>query len=338
MDPWRILSRYRGVTLPLTTPDSEKALAEAKAGLVMGPRLADALAMPVHWYYDREAMRRDYGVVREFLAPKNPHPDSILWRSSYVALNERGDILHEQTRFWGVRNVHYHQFLQAGENTLNLKLGNVLLRSLEACDGYDLDDYLERYVAFMLTPGMHRDTYVEEYHRHFFTCHARGWKPRRCGGNDIHIGGLAHVGVLCSHFSGDEKAALAALKRHVGFSHSEEVVEAAVAMTRMIFEVLRGGDLREAILKHGTRWISQRKVADWSREPDEVVIGHRLSPACYIRDAFAGSLYLAWKYADDFEKAAMANANLGGDNCHRGAVIGALIRPPVVSSFGELVD
>ena len=63
----------------------------------------------------------------------------------------------------------------------------------------------------------------------------------------------------------------------------------------------------------------------WSREPDEVVIGHRVSPACYIADAFPASLYLAWKYADNFEAGVIANANVGGDNCHRGAVLGAML-------------
>jgi ADP-ribosylglycohydrolase len=84
-----------------------------------GALAADALAMPVHWYYDREALRRDYGTVDRFMAPRNPHPGSILWRSSHEPLNERGDILREQARFWGQREVHYHQFLAAGENTLN---------------------------------------------------------------------------------------------------------------------------------------------------------------------------------------------------------------------------
>jgi ADP-ribosyl-[dinitrogen reductase] hydrolase len=51
-----------------------------------GSLAADALAMPVHWYYDRAALLRDYGPVDEFKAPRNPHPGSILWRSHYQAL------------------------------------------------------------------------------------------------------------------------------------------------------------------------------------------------------------------------------------------------------------
>lgn len=317
------------------TPQSftEKRPAQ-RDGLLAGPFIADALAMPVHWYYNRGAMLRDYGVVQDYLPPRNPHPDSILWRSSYTPLNKRGDILHGQARYWGVRDIHYHQFLQAGENTLNLQLGHVLLASVTHSGGYDLSDYLQRYMEFMLTPGSHRDTYVEEYHRHFFTCFARGWKPARCGGKDVHIGGLAHVAILCAHFADDADAALQAVRMHVGFSHgSPEVIEAAVAMTRIIFAVLEGAPLRDAILRHGSTWISPRKVADWSGEPDLVVIGTRLSPACYIRDAFAASLYLSWKYDDDFESAVIANANAGGDNCHRGAVIGALVGASV-GSYG----
>jgi ADP-ribosylglycohydrolase len=36
-------------------------------------------------------------------------------------------------------------------------------------------------------------------------------------------------------------------------------------------------------------------------------------------------LYLAWKYADDFEAGLISNTHLGGDNCHRGMVMGAMI-------------
>ena len=75
-----------------------------------------------HWYYDRAALLRDYGRVDQFMAPRNPHPGSILWRSNYEALNARGDILREQAVFWGQQDIHYHQFLEAGENTLNFKL------------------------------------------------------------------------------------------------------------------------------------------------------------------------------------------------------------------------
>ena len=299
---------------------------DAPAGIAWGSFIGDALAMPVHWYYDRAALHRDYGVVRDYLAPRNPHEGSILWRSEYTPLNERGDILHEQAQYWGRHGIHYHQFLHAGENTLNLQLARVLIESLIAKGGYDADDYLQRYIDFMLTPGRHRDTYIEECHRKFFTAYARGTAPRKCAGSDIHIGGLVHVGVMCACLGADVGATRKAVREHISLTHrSEDVLAAGDALARMLCAVAAGAGLRDAIFELGAQWFSKRKASEWSREPDEVVIGHRVSSACYIADAFPASLYLAWKYADEFEAGVIANANVGGDNCHRGAVVGALL-------------
>ncbi len=305
------------------TSEAEK---DRRAGAALGSFVCDALAMPTHWYYDRASLRRDYGEVRDYVAPKSPHPDSILWRSSYVALNERGDILREQARYWGRRGIHYHQFLSAGENTLNLQLARVLGEMIDELGRYDADEYLRRYIDFMVTPGRHRDTYLEECHRKFFDAYARGSKPRQCGGSDIHIGGLAAVGVLCAGLGGDAQSRRAATREHVGLTHrSAETLRAADALAATLCATLDGGDLRAAIFEYGSDWLSRKKAAAWSREADEVVVGQRVSAACYVADAFPATLYLAWKYAGDFEAGALANVGLGGDNCHRGAALGALL-------------
>jgi len=303
----------------------EKTEARERSCL-LGAFLGDALAMPVHWYYDRAALVRGYGCVAELTAPKNPHPGSILWRSSYAAPNAKGEILHDQAQYWGRRDVHYHQFLHAGENTLNLQLALELLASLRACGRYDRDDYMRRYVIFMTTPARHRDTYIEECHRNFFTRYARGKKPADCGGEDIHIGGLAHVPVLAVWFADDEAAALAAVREHVRVTHRGEQIEAAARdLTKMLVAILRGAGARESIEQSGHGWVGRKKLSSWAGLPDQEVIGPVLSPACYLSDSFPASLFLAWKYADDLESALVANTNLGGDNCHRGVVIGALV-------------
>jgi ADP-ribosylglycohydrolase len=308
-------------------------MSDSLHGMAWGSFIGDALAMPVHWYYDRAALHRDYGIVRDYVPPRNPHPGSILWRSEYTALNARGEILHDQAEYWGRRDIHYHQFLRAGENTLNLQLAKMLMESLVARGSYEPDGYLQRYTEFMLTPGQHRDTYVEECHRKFFTAYSRGIAPRKCAGSDIHIGGLAHVGILCAFLASDVKAARAAVREHITLTHrSDEVLAAGDALAQILCDTAAGGDLRTAIFQHGADWFSKRKAEQWSREPDEVVIGHRVSPACYIADAFPASLYLAWKYAGDFESGVIANANVGGDNCHRGAVVGALLGAAVGES------
>jgi ADP-ribosylglycohydrolase len=56
-----------------------------------------------------------------------------------------------------------------------------------------------------------------------------------------------------------------------------------------------------------------------------VVIGRRLSSACYVEDALPAIVYLALKYHRDAARGLIANTNLGGDNAGRGAVLGALL-------------
>jgi ADP-ribosylglycohydrolase len=299
---------------------------ETQYRALVGSLVADAVAMPVHWYYDRAALARDYGTISGYLAPKNPHPDSILWRSAYTPINAKGEILHDQSIYWGQRGIHYHQFLQAGQNTLNFQLSRILHDQTLRQGHYDADAWLETYIDFMLTPGRHRDTYVEEYHRHFFTNYARGRKPRSCGCQDVHIGGLVPVPALFAALDLDPRKLREVVQEHVCLTHQDkDVLRAADVLVRILIAVRTGRSLRDSILEEAPDWISSAKVSTWLREPDQVVVGQRLSPACYIPDAFPAALYLAWKYADDFSAGICANAQVGGDSCHRGSVVGALL-------------
>jgi ADP-ribosylglycohydrolase len=111
----------------------------------------------------------------------------------------------------------------------------------------------------------------------------------------------------------------------VNLTHKDrDVLSAADALVRILVRVCRGGPLREAILEEATDWISAAKLADWADLPDRTVVGTRLSTACYIPDAFPAALVLAWRHHDNFAAGVLANARCGGDNCHRGAVVGAL--------------
>jgi len=292
-----------------------------------GSLVADALAMPVHWYYDRAALRAEYGVVDRYLAPKHPHTGSILWRSQYQALNEKGEILHDQAVYWGQRDIHYHQFLRAGENTLNYQLASELVHLCQKIGGYDPDAWLAHYIDFMLTPGKHRDTYVEEYHRGFFTRYAQGKAPRKCAIHDEHIGGLAAVPALFFVLSGSDLDTIrATVKLHVGLTHAHpNVLRAADTLARLLYRISEGVTVRDAIRQEAGDWLSGKQADSWLHQDDCHVVGQRFSPACYIAEAMPASLYLAWKYHDDFSAGVIANAMCGGDNCHRGAVVGSLL-------------
>jgi len=51
-----------------------------------------------------------------------------------------------------------------------------------------------------------------------------------------------------------------------------------------------------------------------------------------LPSSYPSLIHFASKYADDFEAAVLANANCGGENVHRGCVLGALLGAAVGES------
>jgi ADP-ribosylglycohydrolase len=300
-----------------------------KQGALCGLSIGDALAMPVHWYYNRSALMADYGYVTHFLRPRNPHPDSILWRSSYSAPGPKGAILHDQAQYWGQKGIHYHQFLLAGENTLNIKICRLIVESVKRKKAYDADDFLAEYISFMTTPGRHKDTYIEECHRHFFSEYARGADPKHCAAAEKHIGGLPGIVPLVVFYSDEPETAREVALAHLALTHSGPKMEyAAHLIVDLLLHSLQGIPLDKTILglvENQANPLLGHPFTKWLSDPDEQVIGPRFSTACYVEDSVPAVVYLALKYNDDPEQALIRNTNLGGDNAGRGAVLGALM-------------
>jgi ADP-ribosylglycohydrolase len=296
----------------------------------IGSLVADAVSMPVHWYYNRNAIDSDYGAFDHFMNPKNPHPDSILWRSKYETTNKKDDILHEQSKYWGQKGIHYHQFLKAGENSLNLKLACELYRTIIKCGEFNIQVWLERYTEVMLTPGWHSDTYAEEYHRAFFKNYARGKKLSNCGIKDIHIGGLSLVPALLAGLEAldktEENYLLDCTQELVQGTHTHPVtISTAKDLTRILLALNKRAEIRSTLQTLRLSNVPLTSIKKWEGMPDRKVVGEILSPACYLPESFTAALYFAWKYSDDFSLAILANAKVGGDNCHRGVVVGSIV-------------
>lgn len=55
--------------LKITSSISDKV-----KGSLIGFYAGDALAMPVHWYYDLNQLKKDFGSIKKFEKPKNSFP------------------------------------------------------------------------------------------------------------------------------------------------------------------------------------------------------------------------------------------------------------------------
>jgi ADP-ribosyl-[dinitrogen reductase] hydrolase len=171
------------------------SMMDRKKSAMFGLFVADATAMPVHWMYNLEQLRHDYGEIRGYVKPKDEFYGSIMNLSNTGGGGRGSDqgnivgdiILHGKKKYW-MRggNFHYHLGLQAGENTLEAQLVRVLSKSIADRGVFDAKDFRDRYIQFMTTPGSHSDTYASTCHRMFFANYVRGVPPEQCADNDGH--------------------------------------------------------------------------------------------------------------------------------------------------------
>ena len=241
-------------------------------------------------------------------------------------------INHGKHQFWGKSNVHYHQGMAAGENTLNALCARLVTRGIAAEKGYSSGRFLKDYVAFMTTPGTHNDTYAESFHRDFFANWATGVAPERCAGKEGHntptIGGFVMLpAVAFASMWRGEALMKAAVAEHLRLTHDSALLSSRAGVYAVLLaDLARGVAPREALAAAGKAiGLDLPALAAAAAGNDAAVVGRMYSTACYITDSFPSVLYLATAHADSFEDAVLANTNLGGENCHRGSALGAIM-------------
>lgn len=308
------------------------------AGGLWGLMLGDALAQPVHWYYGGpEQIRRDFGGLLTGMAKAvYPFPESIMQLSNTAGAGRGGDdgdivgsvILHGKKKYWSRHGeYHYHHTLEAGENTLEAALARLLIRRLAANGGkFDEDNFRASYVEFMTTPDTHSDAYASTCHRMFFKNWHSGVDPKDCPSNDGHnvdtMDGLVLPAVallveLGSGSTAEEAAAVAVSVLRVT-RKSAELVGYIQLLALMMEEVFKGqGADAVAEAAYHQHFGGTLRAGVGDRDP--IV-------ACYIGGSFPALLHFVKKYASSSPREALlASANAGGENVHRGAVLGALL-------------
>lgn len=313
--------------------------------------IADAIAMPLHWYYQVMDIDRAFpSGIQKFEAPPAHHPSSIMSlhsttsggrqsKSKKQAQQVVGEvILKGRAHHWDVPNVHYHQGMQAGENTLNAHCTRVLMRSLvDKAGEYDTESFVLDYISFMTAnPPRHNDTYAESYHRGFFANYIRGRSPLKCAAkthDTASIGALVTLAplVFVSYLRNEAIPAIQeACRDHLALTHPDDaLMRVSDRYVVLLCGLMEATDdnavsalLIEAAKNHGgfdLKGLINRGL------PDRQVVGSIFSSACYISDAWPVVLYFAYKYRHNPWQGLLANTNVGGDNVHRGMVLGTML-------------
>jgi ADP-ribosylglycohydrolase len=331
----------------------------------------DALAMPTHWYYGGfPQIQSDYGPrgIVGYTQPVATLPGSILnksninggGRGSFSSSGSSiiGDvILHGKREYWDpARQTHYHATLQRGENTLEVQLARVLMRSIVEREGVlDADHFRNAYVTFMTTPGSHHDTYASTCHRMFFANMVyKKLPPDQCPDNDHHnvdtIDGLVLPTITALAMAASSSSSTL-LEDETEMNRIAEAAAATVAVTR-----------NSKTLEGQSKAWSRLVVASLHRpqlpEHDETSLGFptdletiakslgmRRNPsrhsrdemtACYLDSSVPSTLDMVAKYTwggvSRVWEGLLANANVGGENVHRGSILGAILGARVVPS------
>ena len=373
----------------------------------------DALAMPVHWYYNISNIYADFdGGIRGYAAPRHPHPESFMTGMPYspdVAsarrLGRPHDILHEHARYYKTtyseldidlperesehghlpprprERTHYHHGLRAGENTLGAHLVRVLMRQVIRLGRYDPTAFLDGFIAHLATPGVNRDPYTEIYIRRWFENYSQGAPAHACAGlqrfqwSISGHGGLIRP-LLVSLLSDSAYQGLGLAVEHQNLTHrSETVVSALAVLTPLAHELLDGQEPLAAMARQaapirlprvtGEELFASYKahqgpdnipaeemwrlhnelsgeafdLARFAREHEEKkVVRGILATACYPEHGLPLMLTLAAKHGAKLEATLLANANAGGDNVHRGMILGLLLGAATVDFPARLRD
>jgi ADP-ribosylglycohydrolase len=377
-----------------------EAIRDRARNALWGLFVGDALAMPVHWYYNTGNIARDFdGGVRRYEAPRHPHPEAFMVGMSYnpdvataQSLGRPYDILHDHARFYDAsyspldisladresehgnavaatdERYHYHHGLRSGENTLAAHLVRVLMRTVVEGAGYDQDAFLEAFVAHMTTPGRNRDPYTEIYIRHWFENWSRGVPgyaaadyQRRVWSIGSH-GGLIRPLVASLLFESDYQAMGMAMEHH-NLTHRSENNLSALSVLIPLVRALVSGEPAETAIRRFARQVRVPRVNGtelyhqyrthggpggipreemWRYHTDlesheldlealnastaeEDVVGGKFATACYPEHGLPLMLSIAARHRLDPEAALLANANAGGDNVHRGMVLGLIV-------------
>ncbi|XP_012678776.1 uncharacterized protein LOC105896555 [Clupea harengus] len=342
---------------------------------------ADAMSMPVHWYYSVRDIKKDFdGWITCFNQPKDKHPTSILTLSNAAGSGRNGwskgskppvvgnIILHDKMKYWTTPggNVHYHQGLKAGQNTLNTLCALGVGRSLTSGRFSSMTEPLAQaavladYVKFMTTPGSHDDTYAESFHRSFFSdwqesrptspskvlefAEKRYKQKMNAHPPDSQLDSIGclpmTIPFILLSASDDEEKAVTASLQFVRLTHPHPRLETFVALyARALHATLNGACLKqqaEAALKSPILDVwdvcqsFMRRAARFPVGSEERLKVHQsaiemLGLACYTKGALCSLFYLAHEFHSDLHGGILANTNCGGENCNRGAALGALL-------------
>jgi ADP-ribosylglycohydrolase len=266
----------------------------AKA-MVLGSFLADSLSLGVHWIYDVNRIEKEFGRVETLLKPL---PDS------YHPTKDRGEF------------THY------GDQMM------VLLESVSAKGGFDLEDFSSRWRALFKDYRGYLDQATKATLQNF----ASGKSIPDAGSPSSELAGAARIAPLAFLFRENQDALVKAATAQTRMTHNNPlVIASAEFFARTCWTVLQGTSPTSAISSVGAEHFRASPLYEWvkrgigSREKDSISTIARFGQSCHVDHAFPATVHLISKYEEDFKEALIQCVISGGDSAARGMIVGLVL-------------
>jgi ADP-ribosyl-[dinitrogen reductase] hydrolase len=293
-------------------------------GAIMGNLIGEALSLGCHWYYDIDALRRDYGT----------------WVSDYADQNtDRTD------RFGDIARLRHEQGLKAGDVAQTGQVVILLLESLAACGQYDEADFTRRLDDLLNTLD---GTNMSGRFTNWFLRDV--WKQRKAGVPWSECGGFcdtaeaaSRLTILAAWYSGDTKRLLKEAHRNALLTHRDpSVIGQSLAFALVTASFIEGVSIDE-IIGHMRGFASDPFVREYvtsadalqqirngttANDPEVDIEAHLvcriLGLPCTMGFMVPAAYFFIHRYPNDFENAVLSAVNGGGNNMDRASLTGTL--------------
>ena len=263
--------------------------------MVWASFMGDALALGSHWEYDTVALAARFGQIAGYVDPP---------AGGYHDGKKAGEL------------THY------GDQTL------VLLDSLAACGGFDLDDFAARWRQ--LFDGY--AGYVDGATRMTLKIFDFGEGPANSGSNSNDLAGAARIAPLVFALAHDLPALVDAARSQAKMTHNHaRVIEAAEFFARAARAVLGGKTPVDALRLAAEAGYASAPIGQWlaaglkSAADDTVAAIAALGQTCHIDEAMPAVIHLVARYPYDLSTCLRQNVLAGGDSAARGLLAGMLV-------------
>lgn len=263
--------------------------------MVMASFAADSLALGVHWIYDAEKIKQDFGRVD---ALRKPLPNS------YHPTKEKGEF------------THY------GDQTF------VLLESIAAKRGFDLSDFSTRWRDLFKTYRGYFDQATKMTLQNL----AQGRAIEEAGSSSTDLSGAARIAPLVFLYHKDSETLVKAARAQTQMTHNNPlVIDSAEFFARVCRKVLDGSSPAKAMTEVGAQRFKGLPLFAWVKEgiesagEDSVSTIARFGQSCHTDEAFPGVVHLIAKYEKDLKEALVQAVMAGGDSAGRGLMVGMVL-------------